>query len=35
MTAVRTKPEAWLVEAHPGYEEYRASVRHSFGPFVW
>jgi len=35
LDAKRRREEAWLVEAHPEYEEYRASVRHSFAPFVW
>jgi hypothetical protein len=32
--AKRRREEAWLVEAHPAYEEHRASVRHSFVPFA-
>ena len=35
LDAKRRREEAWLVEANPDYEEYRASVRHSFVPFVW
>ena len=35
LDAKRRREEAWLLEAHPDYEEYRASVRHSFVPFVW
>ena len=35
LDAKRRREEAWLVEAHPEYEEYRASVRHSFVPSVW
>jgi protein-S-isoprenylcysteine O-methyltransferase Ste14 len=35
LDAKRRREEAWLVEAHPEYEEYRASVRDSFVPFVW
>ena len=35
LDAKRRREEAWLAEAHPDYEEYRASVRHSFVPFVW
>ena len=31
----RRREEAWLVEQHPDYEEYRQSVRASFVPFVW
>jgi protein-S-isoprenylcysteine O-methyltransferase Ste14 len=35
LDAKRRREEAWLVEAHPEYGEYQASVRHSFVPFVW
>jgi protein-S-isoprenylcysteine O-methyltransferase Ste14 len=35
LDAKRRREEAWLIEAHPDYEEYQASVRHSFVPFVW
>jgi protein-S-isoprenylcysteine O-methyltransferase Ste14 len=35
LDAKRRREEAWLVEAHPEYEQYRASVRDSFVPFVW
>jgi len=35
LDAKRRREEAWLVEACPEYEEYRASVRDSFVPFVW
>lgn len=35
LDAKRRREEAWLVEAHPDYEEYRANVHHSFVPFVW
>ena len=35
LDAKRRREEAWLVEAHPEYEEYRTSVRQSFVPFVW
>jgi protein-S-isoprenylcysteine O-methyltransferase Ste14 len=35
LDAKRRYEEAWLLEEHPEYEEYRASVRHSFVPFVW
>jgi protein-S-isoprenylcysteine O-methyltransferase Ste14 len=31
----RRREEAWLVEKHPEYEEYMASVRRSLLPFVW
>ena len=35
LDAKRRLEEAWLVEAYPEYEEYRASVRRSLVPFVW
>ncbi len=35
LDAKRRREEAWLLEEHPEYEAYRASVRHSFVPFVW
>jgi protein-S-isoprenylcysteine O-methyltransferase Ste14 len=35
LDAKRRREEAWLVEKHPEYEDYRASVRHSLLPFVW
>ena len=35
LDAKRRREEAWLVEEHPDYEEYRTSVRHSLVPFVW
>ena len=35
LDAKRRREEAWLVEEHPEYEEYRTSVRHSLIPFVW
>lgn len=35
LDAKRRYEEAWLLEEHPEYEEYRASVRHSFVPLVW
>jgi protein-S-isoprenylcysteine O-methyltransferase Ste14 len=35
LDAKRRREEAWLVEKHPDYEDYRASVRHSLLPFVW
>ena len=35
LDAKRRREEAWLVEAHPEYEEYRASVPSSFVPLVW
>jgi protein-S-isoprenylcysteine O-methyltransferase Ste14 len=31
----RRREEAWLVEKHPEYDEYRRSVRAAFVPFVW
>jgi protein-S-isoprenylcysteine O-methyltransferase Ste14 len=35
LDAKRRREEAWLIEEHPEYEEYRTSVRHSLVPFVW
>jgi protein-S-isoprenylcysteine O-methyltransferase Ste14 len=35
LDAKRRREEAWLLEAHPDYEEYRTNVRSSFVPFVW
>ena len=35
LDAKRRREEAWLVEAHPEYEEYRTSVRSSLVPYVW
>jgi len=35
LDAKRRREEAWLVEEHPDYEEYRTSVRHSLVPFIW
>jgi protein-S-isoprenylcysteine O-methyltransferase Ste14 len=35
LDAKRRREEAWLLEAHPDYDEYRANVRTSFVPFVW
>jgi protein-S-isoprenylcysteine O-methyltransferase Ste14 len=35
LDAKRRREEAWLLEEHPEYEEYRTSVRHSLVPFVW
>jgi len=29
------REEAWLVEAHPGYLDYRRRVRRRLIPFVW
>jgi protein-S-isoprenylcysteine O-methyltransferase Ste14 len=29
------REEAWLLERHPNYEEYRRRVRRRFVPFVW
>ena len=31
----RRREEAWLVEHHPGYEDYRRRVHRRFIPFVW
>jgi protein-S-isoprenylcysteine O-methyltransferase Ste14 len=33
--AKRRCEEAWLREEHPEYEDYMASVRNGFVPFVW
>jgi len=35
LEAKRRREEAWLVEKHPDYDEYRRRVRASFVPFVW
>jgi protein-S-isoprenylcysteine O-methyltransferase Ste14 len=35
LEAKRRREEAWLVEQHPEYEEYRRSVPHKFLPYVW
>ncbi len=35
LDAKRRREEAWLVEANPEYEEYRARVRSRFVPLVW
>ena len=35
LDAKRRREEAWLLETHPDYGEYRAQVRHSLLPFVW
>jgi protein-S-isoprenylcysteine O-methyltransferase Ste14 len=29
------REELWLIEHHPGYGDYRRSVRHRFVPYVW
>ena len=29
------REEAWLVEQHPGYSEYRRQVPRRFIPWVW
>lgn len=31
----RRREEAWLLEQHADYAEYRSRVRHCFVPFVW
>ena len=31
----RRREEAWLVERHPSYEDYRGRVRRHFIPFLW
>ena len=35
LDAKRRREEAWLVEKHPEYQEYKSGVRASFVPFVW
>lgn len=36
LLAVKSRrEEAWLVEVHPGYLDYRRRVRRRFIPFVW
>jgi protein-S-isoprenylcysteine O-methyltransferase Ste14 len=35
LDAKRRREEAWLVEEHPDYEEYKTNVRHSLMPFIW
>jgi protein-S-isoprenylcysteine O-methyltransferase Ste14 len=35
LDAKRRREEAWLVEVHPEYEEYRESVRDAFVPYLW
>jgi protein-S-isoprenylcysteine O-methyltransferase Ste14 len=35
LDAKRRREEAWLVETHPEYAEYKAAVRASFVPLVW
>jgi protein-S-isoprenylcysteine O-methyltransferase Ste14 len=35
LDAKRRREEAWLLERHPGYAEYRRRVRRRFIPFVW
>lgn len=35
LDAKRRREEAWLIEKHPEYEEYKSGVRASFVPFVW
>jgi protein-S-isoprenylcysteine O-methyltransferase Ste14 len=35
LDAKRRYEEAWLIEEQPEYEDYVASVRHQFVPFVW
>lgn len=29
------REEAWLVQRHPGYEDYRRRVRRRFIPYLW
>jgi protein-S-isoprenylcysteine O-methyltransferase Ste14 len=35
LDAKRRREEAWLLEQHPDYAEYRDVVRRRFVPFVW
>jgi protein-S-isoprenylcysteine O-methyltransferase Ste14 len=35
LDAKRRREEAWLIEQHPEYREYRSSVRASLVPFIW
>jgi protein-S-isoprenylcysteine O-methyltransferase Ste14 len=35
LDAKRRREEAWLIEKHPEYEDYKRSVRASFLPFIW
>jgi len=35
LEAKRRREEAWLVEKHPAYADYRQLVRRRFIPFVW
>jgi protein-S-isoprenylcysteine O-methyltransferase Ste14 len=35
LDAKRRREEAWLIEKHPEYDEYRRSVRAAFVPYVW
>lgn len=35
LDAKRRREEAWLVEQHPGYAEYRLQVPRRFIPWVW
>ena len=35
LDAKRRYEEAWLREEHPEYEDYMASVRRRFVPYVW
>ena len=35
LDAKRRREEAWLIEKHPEYEDYKRSVRASFFPFLW
>jgi protein-S-isoprenylcysteine O-methyltransferase Ste14 len=35
LDAKRRREEAWLLEQHAGYAEYRQCVRHRFVPYVW
>ena len=35
LEAKRRREEAWLLEQHPGYAEYRGRVHRRFVPFLW
>jgi protein-S-isoprenylcysteine O-methyltransferase Ste14 len=35
LDAKRRREEAWLLDQHPDYAEYRQRVRRRFIPYVW
>ena len=35
LDAKRRREEAWLIEQHPGYADYRLEVPRRFIPWVW